>query len=96
MSFFTFIAVPTAGLLLNYISSNSLKNGAYYLGLGISKYCKKVPYWDSYVEPILINASGKVFIAFHSLLEGMASDNEISLDTELKQFDSLVASQLTH
>jgi hypothetical protein len=45
-------------------------------GYQLSQRFKNYPVWDRYAEPFFISQFTNIFIAGHSFLEGMASDNE--------------------
>jgi|AntRauTorckE6833_2_1112554.scaffolds.fasta_scaffold45472_2 hypothetical protein len=82
-SVFLFIGLPVIWYSLGLVSAISIRKYMYNAGYYISHTCKKVPYWDKYVEPIFIRQFVIVFTASHSLIEGMVSDNENS--EEVKQ-----------
>jgi len=80
---------------ISLLSKDWVANGAWYAGVGISKWCQKIPFWDSHIEPLILKSSGIIFVAYHNLLKGMISDNNSSLTTELHQFESAVANEVS-
>lgn len=72
------IGLPLVWYSLGLISIVVVRKYMFNTGYYISQSCKKVPYWDRYVEPIFIRQFTIFFTASHSLIEGMVSDNEDS------------------
>lgn len=78
-----FIGLPMIWYSLGLINNITIRKYMYNAGYYISHTCKKVPYWDIYVEPIFIRQLTIIFTPSHSLIEGMISDNKNS--EEVKQ-----------
>ena len=96
MGVFIYVAIPVATCAIGCLSSNYIKNGAYYLGLGVSKWCQKIPFWDTHIEPLIIKGTGKVFTFTNSFLHGMASDNADPLTEEFEDFEESVQADLEY
>ena len=89
------VLIPLVSYSLGYFSREYVRDGAWYLGLAMSKYCKRVPYWDSHVEPLIVQGASKLFVALNGLLHGMTSDNEVPLTEEIQQFNDTVTEEIT-
>jgi len=70
-----FVMLPiwyTIGLL----KKDTVRMYMYNMGLSLSQKCKKIPYWDKYVETFFIKQLAIMFAAGNSFVEGMVSDND--------------------
>lgn len=61
-------------------------------GASVSQQFKAYPLWDGMIEPLLIRQFTIVFVAGHSFILGMASDNpqDQHIDKELLKMDESI------
>lgn len=69
--------------------NNSLKTSAKYAGLYLSQKCSFIPFWNSHIEPAIVDVAGVLYQLTDSFLIGLGMDNFGDLDDDIKDFHKL-------
>lgn len=89
--------IPIIWYTLGRFDRDNVRKNMYNKGYNVSQSMKKIPMWDDYAEPFMINQFSVLFTAGHSFLEGMISDNDnkVRIDDDMKQFDKEIKDELS-
>lgn len=84
------MGLPILWYQLGLYNVDKVKDKSFAKGLRLSERFKKYPAWDKIVEPFIIRQSTVIFIAGHSFIEGLTSDNPPSqhIEKELQKMDT--------
>lgn len=83
--------------MIGQIDKKYVGQYCYDKGLFLSQKFKKIPMWDRMMEPFIINQFGVIFIAGHSFIKGMVSDNvDDTAHADLNALHSDIKNQLDH
>ena len=98
-----YVSLPFVWYYLGTYDRQILRNDMYNRGRSLSQKFKLFPYWDRYMEPIIIRQFSTIFTAGNSFIKGMLSDNEDAdgvhitltsyrheIDDELETFDNKI------
>ena len=94
--YLSILSIPYGWYKLSQMKKSYVKKKMYIKGYNLSQRFKMYSFWDKYLEPFLIRQSAILFIACHSFLEGMTSDNENKDDVKesFEQFKKDVEDEL--
>jgi len=67
------------------IGSEPIKKHAFYIGREISLKFTSSPYWENYVEPVIIRGSDCIITGLNGFINGLASDNKDENKIELRE-----------
>lgn len=72
----TYVGMPLLWYNLSLCDKNYVKKRFYDNGNNFAQKFKNYPMWNKYIEPLILRQCGILFIAGHSFLEGMISNND--------------------
>lgn len=75
--------------LLGYINRQTVDTYARSIGVMLSTKCKNIPYWKTYIEPILLQRLSIIVTIFYSFMFGLLDDNSNKNNIEKKVEDEI-------
>ena len=81
---------------LGFYDNDDVRKRSFNAGIRTSQKFKQYPAWDNIAEPFIVKQSTILFLAGHSFIEGMASDNEETtrIRKVLESMDTDIATEI--